>query len=333
MNFPKNTYPSLLAAQNELQEHFGIEEGFDFNVSDNEHPEDIDVMFGEDHVVVGYLRHDDSPSDFFEDGDGLGKIIKFRSQEHFDETMKSYKSKLHYYVDKYEHGNVHYSIADTASYPDRRWDVSEKCALFVPCDDIQSQWKKKKKTDGVEEATKAFVTDSNNVLDQYSSWCNGEVYGYNIYVFDNKGQEVEEDTCWGFIGHKYANKEKLSNMNNQLQFIMMEKMVETVVITDTNIANANLPFKIIKRGLETMKAAFVYDTHIVAVKYAGEDNAIVYKFKEGDESATRARYEVWQKKHGVSVDQFLDARMKSDIKEVLQANMKHDHCNPNKLKM
>jgi hypothetical protein len=40
-------------------------------------------------------------------------------------------------------------------------------------------------------------------VDAYSSWCNGECYGYIIEGAD--GEELE--SCWGFIGDEYAMEE------------------------------------------------------------------------------------------------------------------------------
>ena len=53
-------------------------------------------------------------------------------------------------------------------------------------------------------------SDSNAVLSGYSDWCNGEVYGYIVKGLDKKGQEVNCDACWGFVGNDYAQQEKKS---------------------------------------------------------------------------------------------------------------------------
>lgn len=51
------------------------------------------------------------------------------------------------------------------------------------------------------------------VLDEYSKWCSGEVFGCVVQVFDLKDTDAEEpewvsredhDSCWGFIGQEYA---------------------------------------------------------------------------------------------------------------------------------
>jgi hypothetical protein len=45
------------------------------------------------------------------------------------------------------------------------------------------------------------------VLDEYQNFCNGEVFGTVVQVFEiGEGSltQVDEDSCWGFIGDEYA---------------------------------------------------------------------------------------------------------------------------------
>lgn len=44
---------------------------------------------------------------------------------------------------------------------------------------------------------------ADSVLEEYIKWCNGEVYGVVVETFKD-GEQVEEDACWGYIGHEYA---------------------------------------------------------------------------------------------------------------------------------
>ena len=48
-----------------------------------------------------------------------------------------------------------------------------------------------------------------SVLEEYSAWVNGEVYGVVVYVIDRQtGEriEAEDDECWGYLGGDYAEK-------------------------------------------------------------------------------------------------------------------------------
>lgn len=206
-----NEFKTINAAKDYLEEKFEIESAFD--ISDHGVVQDsVSVTEVGDKVVVSCLKYDSDPMDYFSNDDGAGELFQFRSVGERDSKVKELKKEkvLFYLVDKYEHGSVHFSVSQTHNYPDQRWDVAHGCAIYVPCDYIQDEYKKLAKKEGVEAAKARFVNDSNGVLDEYSNWCNGEVYGYSVTVFDKKGQELENDECWGFIGYKYAEEEKKS---------------------------------------------------------------------------------------------------------------------------
>lgn len=155
------------------------------------------ARLADDKVVIGYLAHDDSPSDYWEfDRNGLFK--EFRDAYERDEWMEARRAEglTVFLVDKYAHGNVHYSIANTSDYPDRRWDVSPCAALAC---DFES-W-------GTPPELQAKC--ANDILDQYSKWCNGEVYGavtVTLTIDRTTGEVVGEDTdsVWGAIGDDWA---------------------------------------------------------------------------------------------------------------------------------
>lgn len=174
-------------------------------------------------VIVGYLSPDNDPQSFFDD-DGIGELKEFRSETERDDFVKEVKRgrKIALIVDKYAHGNVHYSVQNTAGYPDRRWDVAP-CGVFVPCDDVQktyrSAMRKASKAIDTEARSQAqvaawndLVRDTNAILDSYSKWCNGEVFGVVTETWawesDSKSFEMtSNDACWGFIGSEQAKSE------------------------------------------------------------------------------------------------------------------------------
>lgn len=92
-------------------------------------------------------------------------------------------------VEVYSHGLESFSRVDAGKwYPDRQWDVCAACVLVVPPD----------ATDPVAYA--------DGMLESYTSWVNGDVYGI-VYVAvpaDYSGGELPTDSVWGFIGHEYA---------------------------------------------------------------------------------------------------------------------------------
>jgi hypothetical protein len=84
-----------------------------------------------------------------------------------------------YPVFKYEHGNVAYKTSPF-SCP---WDSGQAGYLLLD----RKEWPRRgKKSDTYAKA----------VLESYTSWCNGEVYGF---VIEDEDGEVL-GSCWGFIG-------------------------------------------------------------------------------------------------------------------------------------
>jgi len=270
-------------------------------------------------TVFGYLMHDQDPQPFFEDGeDVLGQLIKFKSQDHLDNTIeKLEKKKLFFMVDKYEHGSVHYSVSGTQNYPDQRWDVSKNCAVFIPCKYTQSEYKKEVKINGVEKAREKFLKETNDTLNSYSDWCNGDVYGVAVHRIDKEGKLHEEYTSWGYIGQKNAEDELKGFISSIVKNInLTEKLVE--VSAKDLTAKTELPFRIGKKGLIGGKVYNIDDSIVVAALYE-EDKAVIYKYKEGQEKAEKFPFEEWQKKHGVSPAQYLQARAESELKSIIDS--------------
>jgi hypothetical protein len=317
------SYSSKSDIEEKLQEEFGLDSGFDVGHREPEY-NSIEVIRSNDNIIVGFLQQDSDAQDFWENDDGAGELIQFRNADDRDDKIQSLSKskKLFYLVNKYDHSQVHFSVSGTRSYPDERWDVSHGCAVFVPCDYIQSEFKKLKKTDGEESAIEHFVKDSNSVLDSYSKWANGEVFGYSVITFDKEGNEINSDECWGYIGDEDANSEKRNIMKHIVLNEQLEKLMENIEIETVAKDKVKLPFRIAKKDLEEIKVAHVYDTFIVAAKYSGEDNAVIYNWSEGDEKPSKSKYEQWQKNHGVTPESFLDARMRSDIKDVICQSLK-----------
>lgn len=316
----KKNFSSERSLNSHMEDEFGITLELDSSSNDM----DFDLIETAQSFIVGYLAHDSSPQDFFESDDGAGTFIEFSNVGERDKKMAELNKtkKLFYLVDKYDHSQVHYSIAETANYPDKQWDVTPGKAVFIPCDDIQGQYKKMKKEKGEAIAFKEFIKDSNITLDQYSNWCNGDVYGYQIILFDKKGQQLSEDSCWGYIGSDYANQEKNSIMKGHVEKEEIEKISKNVEIENLSKDDIkNLPFKIMKKGLETAQITKVYDTVIIAAKYEGEDKSVIYNWNPNLEKPIIAKFEQWQKNHGTTPEQFLSARMKSDINEAIRTKI------------
>lgn len=167
----------------------------EFRLTNDTHPK----------LVVGYLNHDPEPIewDAFGYEDGNDDFQEFRSESARDEFIDEQKreGRVCFIVNKYDHGQVHYSIAGSRTYPDMRWDVAPS-GVFVPCEENQERFKRG-------EVTEAHLKEwANGTLDAYSDFCNGATYGCCVDTFelqdDGSFEKVDEEACWGFIGHKNA---------------------------------------------------------------------------------------------------------------------------------
>jgi hypothetical protein len=331
MKYTSQFFNSLSDAYKELNRQYGIE--FENSIHNQKEIDvyDIEVAQTPSTIIVGCLKIDNNPLDFFENDEGAGTFKEFSNvsdRDNFLATLK--KSSLFYLVDKYQHGNVHYSVSNTRDYPDSRWDVSYGCAVFIPCNDIQEQYKKAKKKMSVAEAKKKFINDSNAVLNSYSDYCNGQVYGYSIVTYDKKGKVLSEDECWGLIGYDYATKEKTSIMQYQFINSFVEEILKEVQIIKFNNTNKipSLPEEELQKihqnvdfnDVKSAQYAEVYGEKVLSVVHNSPDKAFVYH-DNGLDKPLVVHFAEWQKNYGVSPDQFAETRFLSDIKEIIRKNL------------
>lgn len=330
MKYTSESFISISDAYNKLNDQYGVEFENSTNIYSNE-VYDIEVSQTPTSIIVGCLKIDQSPVGFFEDDEGSGTFKEFRSTNARDEFLSTLKkSSLFFLVDKYDHGNVHYSVSGSKNYPDQKWDVSHGCAVYIPSEYEQEEYKKSKKKMSVLEAKDKFSKTANLTLDSYSDYCNGEVYGYSIVTYDKQGKMINDEECWGFIGNKYANDEKVSIMKSEFNnSIVLElfKEIEIIKFNDTNKIphissedldkiNKNVDFNNVSSG----QYAEVYGEKILSVIKNFEDSAFVYHDNNIDKPFV-AHFEKWQKERNVTPKQFSESRFISDIKEVIRKNL------------
>lgn len=122
-------------------------------------------------------------------------------------------------VYKYEHGGVAYS---TRTYKGRahhaEWDSGQVGWIYVTKEAVRKEWSVKRISPGLQETV---IKNLKGEVEIYSSYANGEVYGYKLekkIVICNDGEctgvctcgsddvtvELKEiDSCWGFYGNNF----------------------------------------------------------------------------------------------------------------------------------
>lgn len=102
-------------------------------------------------------------------------------------------------LDRYEHGLCKYSVHSNGGCP---WDTSRGEAVWVPDKYLKEELEKI--TDPEARRAQALKC-AEQACDTYTDWCNGECYGHVVGVYDKvDGAQVDEDSCWGYIGDEWA---------------------------------------------------------------------------------------------------------------------------------
>lgn len=133
-------------------------------------------------------RHCDLSSDDHND-EWFGEDI----EPHEFEAVLTWTDRM-FWVERYEHGLVNYALTNESSRVDRSWDVAPGVAVLTVPDDVPDP--------------EGFAR---SVLEEYTDWCNGDVYGvceetHRLTDPDDGGEweSVKDDACWGFIGQSYT---------------------------------------------------------------------------------------------------------------------------------
>lgn len=130
-----------------------------------------------------------------EDGD--------RSAVEFTEVIAKLNErpgKRSYLVERYEHGQVRYSIIGTG--PQCQWDTAPSVAVLT----LNTE-----NVCGAGAPDEQYDAAAKAILDEYNSWCNGDVYGVAQATFTvvSTADEVaaaiaSSEECWGYIGTEYT---------------------------------------------------------------------------------------------------------------------------------
>lgn len=105
-------------------------------------------------------------------------------------------------LDLYEHSGCIWSVHNSG--PNCRWDTSGGAATWIPNDCLRLELDS---CTNPQDRRDMAVKFAEQACEAYTSYCNGDVYGCVVEVFELKDEawvQVSEDSCWGFIGYDYA---------------------------------------------------------------------------------------------------------------------------------
>lgn len=186
---------------------------------------------GKEYILFVRIDNDDSPENPLEEGRSNGYIYSLgRRHCNFnpDAVEDAVKNNPdHVKLSYFEHGQCRWSVqGDSRPGEEFQWDGVRFAGVWVPDKDALANIDFKGTDPAPEARRKRIIEYAKGVCEEYTQWCNGEVYGYTVALYqlqrDEDGDPIEErehyqrhikkgkigeDSCWGFFGWDYAEGE------------------------------------------------------------------------------------------------------------------------------
>ena len=114
------------------------------------------------------------------------------------EKLSLIKDCVWYPVVIYDHSQVTVSYGDITQFPDWRWDASDIGFVYVTRQMLETKTGRTDITDeNWKDIAEEYIKAEIKMLDQ---WSLGECYGYTDYEIQDDDEEVEIDSCAGYMG-------------------------------------------------------------------------------------------------------------------------------------
>jgi hypothetical protein len=120
------------------------------------------------------------------------KAVALSRQDKEDEDYpQDIADKYHAFgLEAYIHSGVCLSLSNEGNFPDRQWDVSQLGLVLVS----KKEWPDEKK------ARAAALS----LIEEWNQYLSGDVYGIVKESYDKKKEQCDQESVWGFYGHKHA---------------------------------------------------------------------------------------------------------------------------------
>lgn len=196
------------------------------------------------HIIFKKIVPDEDAGNPLTESDGMGMIYSFNNRhvnhKHPNEIKDDPDRVLLSY---FEHGLCKWGVAGTmVNMPDFRWDGIGAAGVWYPDDVLRAQ----ADTDGLKAGTSERLEKmkewAGQACTEYTSWCNGEVYGIIIevykakyeanadegFLYDDEGDyrfidPIFEESCFQFYGRNYAEEELKGFVKTAKEAIAGEK--------------------------------------------------------------------------------------------------------------
>jgi len=154
-------------------------------------------------IILGCIVRDLDPGDPLEEFDE-GTLVQFdRHLKHagmlpelgdFKDLIMENKGRV-FYVGNMRNG---YSVGRLATIKNSE-DIEDAAGYYIAPEDLKPG--------------KQAANYANGVMEQYTAWCEGDVWGVCVWEYDKVTLELgERDECWGYYGSDYAEQELKSRL-------------------------------------------------------------------------------------------------------------------------
>jgi len=98
----------------------------------------------------------------------------------------------------YSHSGEHWSLSGGGMQC--RWDTNNRAGVWIPSEDQTEELQKLP----ADERRKKAREYAQQFLGLFNDINSGQVFGCVVQTYEEDGTEVDTDSCWGFVGSKYA---------------------------------------------------------------------------------------------------------------------------------
>ena len=155
--------------------------------------DNIDPYVSDDKRILVYATHDEAPCEY-----EFPEDVTFISENHKVDNLQSVINAAHedetlevFYVGIYQHGLTYYQLHNYHPNSNDEWDYRIGAVIIIPNDKHESGY-----TDP-ERAARA-------ICDEYTAYCNGDVYLVVTMVREGIRKWSEPDFIGGYYGQEQA---------------------------------------------------------------------------------------------------------------------------------
>ena len=185
-------------------------------------------------LLIGYLSPDETSPNYWEFFDDSTLLDNLADQEELKKKARllTEQGTRFFQVGIYPRRQQQFFILNPQISLESLSDVTHDVGLFIPADDMQRMHPVRAEQQGTEEADRWLLKTSDNILNDYSKWAAGKVYGIIVEHWKRLSasvRRVDMHAAWGYVGLQYA----LKSLHNEMDLPFDSKIRRTPIPEQT----------------------------------------------------------------------------------------------------